>query len=151
MMFKRELSVHSGEFQRNGFILLKDVISDEFMAYLKDFHRRCLRHRRALHQAQRREPRSPGRGHLRRLEAAVSGSAAGYRLIFKYRDDHAIAGPPRAKASVTPFRRDGRINSALDNRKTGAVGRSSLLEDQVKDNRNNQVMGLGGWVIEAGF
>lgn len=42
MMFKRDLSVHSGEFQRNGYILLKDVISEEFMAYLKDFHRRSL-------------------------------------------------------------------------------------------------------------
>ena len=42
MMFKRDLSVHKSEFQRNGYILLKDVISDEFMAYLKDFHRRSL-------------------------------------------------------------------------------------------------------------
>ncbi len=53
MMFKRELSVHSGEFKCNGYILLKDVISDEFMAYLKDFHRRCLRGKIAEHRTWR--------------------------------------------------------------------------------------------------
>ena len=43
MMFKRNLSVHSGKFQRNGYVLLKYVIYDEFMANLKDFHHRSIR------------------------------------------------------------------------------------------------------------
>jgi len=53
MMFKRNLSAHSGEFKRNGYILLKDVISEEFMTYLKDFHRKSLNGTLAEHGAWR--------------------------------------------------------------------------------------------------
>lgn len=38
MPFKYDPRSRRGDFERDGFILLKDVLSDSFMAYLKDFH-----------------------------------------------------------------------------------------------------------------
>lgn len=41
-MFKRDLADSSKIFEKQGYILLKDVLSDEFMSYLKDFHSRSM-------------------------------------------------------------------------------------------------------------
>ena len=37
MPFKRDLKSCRGQFERDGYILLKDILSDSFMAYLQDF------------------------------------------------------------------------------------------------------------------
>jgi hypothetical protein len=37
MPFKRDLKSSRSQFERNGYILLKDVLSQEFMAYLQEF------------------------------------------------------------------------------------------------------------------
>ena len=37
MVFKRELGIYRNQLERDGFILLKDILSDSFMAALKDF------------------------------------------------------------------------------------------------------------------
>ncbi|MBC8037078.1 MAG: hypothetical protein H7X89_07665 [Rhizobiales bacterium] len=37
MPFKRDLKSFRGQFERDGYILLKDILSESFMAYLKDF------------------------------------------------------------------------------------------------------------------
>lgn len=37
MPFKKDLSIHRQAFVRDGYVLLKDVISDRFMQYLQDF------------------------------------------------------------------------------------------------------------------
>lgn len=37
MPFKRDLGIHREQLQRDGFILLKDVLSDRFMGSLQDF------------------------------------------------------------------------------------------------------------------
>ena len=40
MPFKRDLSAYREQLQRDGYILLKDVLSDRFMSSLQDFHDR---------------------------------------------------------------------------------------------------------------
>jgi hypothetical protein len=42
MLFKRDLGESRKVFEAQGYILLKDVLSDEFMKYLKDFHNRSM-------------------------------------------------------------------------------------------------------------
>jgi hypothetical protein len=42
MMFKRDLGKSRKAFEAQGYILLKDVLSGEFMKYLKDFHERSM-------------------------------------------------------------------------------------------------------------
>jgi len=37
MVFKRDLLAYRSQLQRDGYILLQDIVSDEFMAVLKDF------------------------------------------------------------------------------------------------------------------
>jgi len=37
MPFKRDLKTYRGQFERDGYILLKDVLSESFTAYLQDF------------------------------------------------------------------------------------------------------------------
>ncbi|MGH6853922.1 MAG: hypothetical protein ACREDX_08695 [Aestuariivirga sp.] len=37
MPFKHDLKSYRGQFERNGYILLKDILSDSFMSYLRDF------------------------------------------------------------------------------------------------------------------
>lgn len=40
MPFKSDLGVHRGQLQRDGYILLKDIVSERFMAALQDFFER---------------------------------------------------------------------------------------------------------------
>ena len=40
MVFKRDLKAYRPQLDRDGYVLLQDILSDDFMAYLKDFHSR---------------------------------------------------------------------------------------------------------------
>jgi hypothetical protein len=42
MLFKEDIGKYAGELRDKGYILLKDVLSDGFLKYLKDFHRRSM-------------------------------------------------------------------------------------------------------------
>jgi hypothetical protein len=42
MLFKKDIGAYASELKAKGYILLKDVLSDEFMNYLKDFQKKSV-------------------------------------------------------------------------------------------------------------
>ncbi len=42
MLFKKDIGAFAGELKDKGYILLKDIVSDEFMSYLKSFHEKSV-------------------------------------------------------------------------------------------------------------
>jgi hypothetical protein len=41
-VFKKDVGAYAQELKSNGYILLKNILSDEFMNYLKDFHKKSI-------------------------------------------------------------------------------------------------------------